>query len=369
MVITHEASIGGAPILLLRLMVLLKEEGFVFNTLVMTDGPLYKEFESISDKCFLYRKHFKKSLFSKIKYKFSKAANSNLEELLQGVDFILNNTVANGKILEALRYYSDVPIVSYIHELSMVSKHLINADSVNKTYQLSEIILVPCETVRKFVLNEFGIDQSSVKKLNYYIPKNIVGSTNANHSFKLKDRFVVGGLGAVDWRKGSDIFLEVALMSFKLRPSENIEFIWLGARPDHLETFKLEHDLKNISEKLSIRFLPNRKDSFSFFEEIDLLLLPSREDPYPLVVLEAALFGIPTICFDKGGGAAEFVSNDAGSTVTYLDLISISDSIFNYIDNSDILHAKGIRAREKCMALHQNKELILAQFDEVIKLL
>ena len=115
LVITHEASFGGAPILLLRLMRLLKDEGYIFNTLVMQDGPLYKEFDAISAQCAVYKK-VKKNVRERIKAKV--LGNENIpEKLLEGIDCIFSNTIVNGKVLKEKNVFSSIPVVSYIHEL------------------------------------------------------------------------------------------------------------------------------------------------------------------------------------------------------------------------------------------------------------
>ena len=63
----------------------------------------------------------------------------------------------------------------------------------------------------------------------------------------------------------------------------------------------------------------------------DLLALVSLEDSFPLVGLEAALQGTPTICFQGGGGMPEFVSDDAGFAVAYLDVEEMSLQIASLI--------------------------------------
>ena len=56
-------------------------------------------------------------------------------------------------------------------------------------------------------------------------------------------------------------------------------------------------------------------------------MLTSREDPFPLVCLEAAALGISTICFADAGGMPEFVRDDAGFVVPYLDVARAFDSV------------------------------------------
>ena len=58
-------------------------------------------------------------------------------------------------------------------------------------------------------------------------------------------------------------------------------------------------------------------DYFSIF---DVFALMFREDPFPLVCLEAALLEKPNLCFARAGGASELVESDSGFVVPYLDL-------------------------------------------------
>ena len=173
-------------------------------------------------------------------------------------------------------------------------------------------------------------------------------------------------MGAVDWRKGTDVFLQIASLVSGLRPYDNIKFKWLGARANHIETDKAFFDLRKIDNN-NIEILFNNSDTVSFFDCIDLLLLTSREDPYPVVVLEAAAHKIPCICFEKSGGATEFISDDAGSIVPYMDVMAMANSILYYYDNATVLKSKGKLAKQKCFELHQDKELILKQFSTALK--
>jgi hypothetical protein len=263
LVITHEASLGGAPILLLRLMRLLKDEGYIFNTLVMQDGPLYKEFDAISDVCVVYKKPAKKSVRDRIKARILDNTSSNdFKKLLKEVDIVLNNTIVNGLVIELINSYSNIPIITYVHELEMVTNHLVNKDSVKKTYKLSKFFFVPCKAVHNFLAEDLKISATDIYQLNYYLPDPINFTTKKNADERNKE-FIVGAVGAVDWRKGSDVFLQIAVLVSVLRPYDNIQFKWLGARANHIETDKAVFDLNKIASN-NIEILYNNSDT-SFF--------------------------------------------------------------------------------------------------------
>jgi len=93
----------------------------------------------------------------------------------------------------------------------------------------------------------------------------------------------------------------------------------------------------------------NTVDIYPIF---DIFLLPSREDPFPLVCLEAAAAGLPIVCFKESGGMAEFVGDDAGIVISDFNIHSMCYAVIKL--QKDAMHrmALGVNARkrvvEKC---------------------
>jgi hypothetical protein len=81
-------------------------------------------------------------------------------------------------------------------------------------------------------------------------------------------------------------------------------------------------------------------------------VLLSTEDPYPLVVLEAAALGKPIVCFAGSGGAPEFVENDCGFVVPYLDLEAVAERIAELIEAPELRKRMGTAARMKVQSRH-----------------
>jgi len=84
----------------------------------------------------------------------------------------------------------------------------------------------------------------------------------------------------------------------------------------------------------------------------DAFCLTSREDPFPLVVLEAASLEKPVLCFAEAGGPPEFVENHCGFVLPYLDVAAMSARIVELIENPSLRDELGRRARAKVLERH-----------------
>lgn len=115
-------------------------------------------------------------------------------------------------------------------------------------------------------------------------------------------RLKIIGAGIPDERKGFDIFKRLSLDP----ELSSFDFIW-----------HWHEDLSKISKKFNgigrIDYRGYVEDFGSYLKEnADLFLLTSRDDPSPIVALEALRADVPVICFDSTGYAEllpkEFVS-------------------------------------------------------------
>ena len=131
-----------------------------------------------------------------------------------------------------------------------------------------------------------------------------------------EEAFIVFGCGTTDWRKGADLFVGVANETNRLGLKDGY-FFWIGSDTGELE--ELEAKVRKLGLEDRVFFLGEAQDARSYFAAGDVFLLTSREDPFPLVCLEAADCGLPIVCFDKAGGMPDFVQDDAGYVVPFKD--------------------------------------------------
>ena len=167
-----------------------------------------------------------------------------------------------------------------------------------------------------------------------------------------EDAFVVAGSGVLGWRKGSDLFIQVASYVRQHRPDLNLHFLWLGGTTGTWSSHEFLHDVELLKLTDYVTLAPTQENPLSYFSGIDIFLLPSREDPYPLVCLETAAFRVPIICFEGAGGMPEFIEADCGSVTPYLDVIAMASEVIRLAENADERISFGRCAARKVRSRH-----------------
>lgn len=361
--ISHDASRTGAPILLLNLVKLVLDyQQFQVNFLLKNGGILETEFKEMAPTYQLYKNKVSKiERFTRKIFK-TKSLLDNKEFLAQ-YDFIISNTITNGDVLEKIRLNYSGKIISYIHELEIASKTYTTSIGIEKVIKNSDTFWVPSLLVKDFLCQNFNLSDSHIVEIPYYIESKKKSISDSNQS---DNTFIVGGCGTIDWRKGPDLFLQVARNLFLQRPDAAVVFQWKGAN-EGMDLTRLEYQIKKANLEGKVLFETASSNLDLFFERIDLFLLTSREDPYPLVILEAAQFAKPSICFDEVCGSKDFIINSGGGDVVpFLDISTLVDVILSFYDNPMKVKEKGENAKNKLMSTHSEKEYVYKEFKKGI---
>ena len=112
---------------------------------------------------------------------------------------------------------------------------------------------------------------------------------------------VVGMVGTTHWRKGPDLFLRLAAALRRRRPDLAVRFVWVGGASTGPELWPFEHDVARAGLGEVVSFVGEVEDPAPWFAAFDVFCLTSREDPFPLVCLEAMALGVPVVSFASGG--------------------------------------------------------------------
>jgi glycosyltransferase involved in cell wall biosynthesis len=153
--------------------------------------------------------------------------------------------------------------------------------------------------------------------------------------------FVIIGLGTLDQRKGVDLFVACAVSLMHLNPSRAFRFVWVGD-PKHiagtLYGIALEEQIARSGLDDRLAFMPALEDLSAVYAHADAMFLSSRLDPLPNVAIEAALKGVPVVCFERGTGIAEIFAGDSDAArlvVPYMDLAAAAQAFVKLINDQD----------------------------------
>ncbi len=149
------------------------------------------------------------------------------------------------------------------------------------------------------------------------------------------DKFLVGVVGRLDEKKGQ---LEVIQALSLLKDSEkNIHVVFIGDKTkNEADAYvqKLQHaiEFNHLQEKTT--FLPHQSDMQLLYGAFDLVIVPSWEETFGTVTIEAMASGVPVIGSNTAG-TAEILENE-----TFLfhakNPEDLSSTLLNILKNNDL---------------------------------
>lgn len=258
-------------------------------------GSLEKDLKSNANY-FYYSGSIFNRIINKILELFSYSIyEMHLNKILKkyNIDVIYVNTIINSQVIPFLRK-TKVPFVIHIHELESFYE-IVSKENFKFLINESRSVIVCSEKLRS---NFSNMTMNPV----HYLPgtfnfKQIVKSNEEKQLESLRFTWICSGQKS--YRKGFDLLPEVA----RMLPED--DFIWLGGSANTGLEYAVEQYIKKYNLK-NCRVIGEQKEEYySYFKKADGFLLLSREDPYPLVMIEAANFKLPIVGF-KSGGFVEF---------------------------------------------------------------
>jgi len=339
--ISHEASRTGAPIFLINLIKSLKRQLNVDCIVILRQGgALEDEFNSIAETVVLSHNQ--------------ELSEIDLEILSKrNIKLIYSNTITNGPIQKQFKDLN-IPIICHVHELGFSIENFFSKTNLEQVLDTTTLFLSGSKAVSSYLNKSLSIPEDKINLAYPFVnvAQNQKKLSNLPKVLDIKDDvLVVGTCGTFCHRKGPDIFVQIAQLVLQ-KTNCSIVFVWVGGSLSNEDYLKLRQDTKLMGIDNSVIFLDSVESHIPYLSEFDIFLLPSREDPFPLVVLDAGSLGIPVVCFEGAGGAPELIEDDAGRVSRYLDINEISDAIVELSENSALREKLGQRLKEKVTSNH-----------------
>lgn len=298
----------------------------------------------------------------------------SLQSLLDdgGYDLLYLNTITLGKQLARLQRLA-LPVLTQVHELQWAIRRYAHGLE-QRVLERSDCVVCVSDAVLDNLVRSFGCPPAKARRVHGFVPVDVApAGTPLERRRRLLqplgiplDAHVVGMCGHGDLRKGADLAVPVA----KLLPTHvggrEVHMVWVGAEAPEYPHFVALQDASGAGVDARIHFVGVSRTPADWLSIFDLHLLLSREDPFPLVVMEAAVHGVPTLAFQGAGGAAEFIGTDAGACAPYLDLPALAGMVGGLLADGERRRALGAAAQARVRQFHA-PGVILPQIVAIIE--
>jgi lipopolysaccharide biosynthesis protein/glycosyltransferase involved in cell wall biosynthesis len=334
LIVTHEATRSGAPILALNLAESFSER-YNVTCIALRGGELMEDFIDVSEKV------IDVGLLSTEAADYAALVRRLCGE--RDYSFAIVNSVVAHAILKGLNDRG-VPSIALLHEF---------ATYIGKKSAFSEAIRWADEAVfssRLTLESASEFDHNALEMMHHVtvlpqgrcrVPENRHGSERQHAerdrlrellrpSHSRSDLFIVLGAGTVELRKGVDLFIETAARTLKQPGSERFRFVWVGSGYDPEKdlgySVYLQDQLRRSRIEDRVLFIPATPEIDLLYELSDALLLTSRLDPLPNVAVDAMCSGLPVLCFSDASGIADLL----------IDQSLGEDCVGGYLDTADL---------------------------------
>jgi glycosyltransferase involved in cell wall biosynthesis len=377
--ISHEASRSGAPIVLLHLLNWLKKNSsFQFEILLLSDGPLKPDFEQLGKTFVLndltgqytYPGRIKKKILgTTINDQYKKTAYYLSK---RKYDLVYGNTIVSLPWLKIFKEDCSLKALCCIHELTYALNCFFSDEYLEKTLKLMDGIIAVSGAVKENLVNTFNLSADKVQLHYEFIDTDKLPSINKSLKTDLNIKpyeFIIGTGGALSWRKGTDLLIPLTIKLIELYPDFKFRIIWLGADSENEFVKQLLYDAKKCGISGKLIFLESKPNPLDFINLADIFVLLSREDPFPLIVLEAAFLKKPIIAFENSGGIPELIAQGAGLQASYLNIAQVAEWIYKLSNDIALSNKLANKAKELVISKYSSSVISPQIYGSIMELI
>lgn len=329
LVLSHEFSMTGAPLVLTGVIPVMRDAGFEVTVLSAEPGNAMGLFQSNGALVITAP---------------SKLNDSTLYKLVLTADLVWANTVVEAEAVSKLNGTS-IPVIWWLHDAFILYSPWMEQRIIKQQMENIRIYAVGnrAKAAMHEIRPEFQIDQ-----LIYGLRDLTKDPISERTFFKFDKsvRFVC--IGSIEERKGQDILVN-AIKKLGQQDLEKAQFVFVG-KVFHENIYS---QIQKLAEQYpeNVSYIPflNRDEIKAMMTQCDCLVCPSRDDPMPTVVTEAAMYGVPSIVSTSTGQAGLITDGMNGFVYSENDSEELCEKLQYAIYNLEGLKA----LRENCRVLYE----------------
>jgi len=197
--------------------------------------------------------------------------------------------------------------------------------------------LIACsDTIKNHLIKSFKINENRIKVIYNSVDSAEAISTKTKtellNSLDIPlNKYIIGYFGRFDFKeKGVDILLEAFLELSKTR--EDMFLLLIG---DGVEENKVKSFIK-INKLSNVKVISSQKDIYNYYQLLDVFVLPSRIEPFGIVLIEAGMMNRPIIASNVDG-IPEIIENEkSGLLFKSENVEDLTKCILRLINDSEL---------------------------------
>jgi glycosyltransferase involved in cell wall biosynthesis len=159
------------------------------------------------------------------------------------------------------------------------------------------------------------------------------------------NELLVGYVGVLHPIKGIEYFIEAAIEVAQVIP--HVKFVIVGNEKFPDWRAHLERLAQPILTTKQLVFAGHRDDIPQVMRSLDILVVPSLEEPFGYVNIEAGAAGVPVIASNVGGIPEIVVDGETGRLVPPADRSAIAGALTELLSSQPLRQALGDAARRR----------------------
>jgi len=250
-----------------------------------------------------------------------------------------------------LKIFTGIKCVATSHLLNSVrlgeirdNKHLRLKHFLLQTYLKAlspKIFIAISSDIEQWLMQDIGIAEKRIKKIfngidnKYFHPPSDEEKKESRSKFKILEQdFVVTLVGRLQWNKGHKILIDAANHITKSNPKCHFKYIFAGSgdQGEEIEKYAFE----NEENRQTFLFLGYVNEPRNVYWVSDTIVLPSQNEGFPLVVLEAMACGVVSIRTPAAGAYDQIEDGLNGFIIPFNDVDTLSSRLIQLYENTNL---------------------------------
>jgi glycosyltransferase involved in cell wall biosynthesis len=244
----------------------------------------------------------------------------------------------------------------------VATRHIMNShnkkDPVHKLlYHRLDSLFVMSEALKRNVIGTHAILPEKVEVVHYGIDFNRFDPDQVNTALLCKEwgadekTIVIGIVGRIDPAKGQETFIKAAAgLSKTLGPKEKVKFVIVGeetkggTQGEYLDSLKSMVSTFHLEQ--DVVFTGFKDDIPEVMASFDIFVMPSRQEAFGMVAIEAMAMHCPII-ISQGGSSQEIIGQEEfGLLMRPEDAFDLQRQLRYLLDNPEERAQMGQSARD-----------------------